>query len=110
MSLSTISNLSQYHNCGKRTLSARATNPVHSVLKLKARPHGPIVQQNSDLVNDAGLGMELVHAGGRGQLDGGQISVPEAAEEVQRWIGPHVLADAHLQVQPGVRIIIKVRS
>ena len=40
--------------------------------------------------------MQLVDAGGGSQLDGCQVSMPEAAEEVERRVGADVLADADL--------------
>ena len=40
--------------------------------------------------------MKLVDAGGGSQLDGRQVSMPEAAEEVERRVGADVLADADL--------------
>ena len=51
---------------------------------------------SSDLIDDAGLCVQLVDAGGGSQLDGRQVSMPEAAEEVERWVGADVLADADL--------------
>ena len=50
----------------------------------------------SDLIYDTGLCVKLVDAGGGSQLDGRQVSMPEAAEEVERWVGADVLADADL--------------
>ena len=51
---------------------------------------------SSDLIYDTGLSVKLVDAGGGSQLDGRQVSMPEAAEEVERWVGANVLADTDL--------------
>ena len=51
---------------------------------------------SSDLIDDTGLCVKLVDAGGGSQLDGRQVSMPETAEEVERRVGADVLADADL--------------